>query len=71
MTSMQILMDVGKELGLTGDELRAFIKEEQDRERDLRLAERQAEKEKLDADRQTEKDRLDDDVRLSERTSRK
>ncbi len=65
MSSIKELMDIGKSLGLADSELRAFVKEEQERERQERLEARQAEKDRLDAERlakeaerQAEKDRL-------------
>ncbi len=58
MSTIKELMDLGRELDLTGNDLRSFVKEEQDRERDRRLAERQSEKDRLEAERQSEKDSL-------------
>ncbi len=77
MSTFKELMELGKELDLTGNDLRSFVKEEQDRERDRRLAERQvekdrleAEKDRLEADRQVEKDRLEQREPLKRQTRR-
>ena len=68
MTSIKELTEVGKELGYVGEELRNFVKQEQDAERERRKLDREAEAEKLrleneqkkiDREAELEKIRLD------------
>lgn len=42
-TELQKLLEIGETLGYSGVELRLFVKEEQDKERDRRVEEREAE----------------------------
>ena len=58
MSTVQELLAVGKELGLDGEDLRKFIKEQQALEREERLKEREArEKEKEYERQEKEKER--------------
>ena len=52
MASLQELISLGKELGYEGDELRQFVKEEQDNARDMRAREREFEIEKIGKQRE-------------------
>ena len=45
MTSVQELKEIGEAMGLKGSELRDFIKDQQDREREERQKQREHEKE--------------------------
>ena len=56
ITPLDKLMSQGKELGLTGDELRKFVEGQQAAEREERAARRQFEKEQSEAKRQYEKE---------------
>ncbi len=64
MSSIQQLSDVGKGLGLVGEALLAFIKEEQARERQMRLEAWDAEKEERVAKIEEERLRLETDERV-------
>ena len=55
MRSLEDLLQVGAQLGYTGEELREFVKEQQALERDERAAAREAEKERLAAMRKKER----------------
>ncbi|XP_021349824.1 uncharacterized protein LOC110448095 [Mizuhopecten yessoensis] len=56
MTTLNEIIAAGKELGYTGDELRQFLKETQDRARDEREMERKMRKAEVEAD-QAERDK--------------
>ena len=61
LSTMDKLIQMGKELGYEGQALQEFVKQQQDIERAERLAERELEKERLAAEKdkiaQVEKDR--------------
>ena len=61
LSTMDKLIQMGKELGYEGQALQEFVKQQQDIERSERLAERELEKEKIAAEKdkiaQVEKDR--------------
>ena len=60
-------MTAGKELGLTGDELKVFLQEQQNIAREQRLIERDTEKERRETEkerRETEKERRETEIQL-------
>ena len=61
LSTMDKLIQMGKELGYEGQALQEFVKQQQDIERSERLAERELEKERIAAEKdkiaQVEKDR--------------
>ena len=58
MSDLHVIIESGKTLGLEGEELKSFIKEQQDRLRDERAVEREREREKEEQVRvQLERDR--------------
>ena len=50
MDRLKEIMEMGKSLGYENEELRTFVKEQQDRDRDERQAEREAEQKRLEAE---------------------
>ena len=51
LSTMDKLIQMGKELGYEGQALQEFVKQQQDIERSERLAERELEKEKIAAEK--------------------
>ena len=55
---MKELVELGKQLGYEGEPLRNFVREEQAKERDQRLKERELEKERIEIEREAEGRRI-------------
>ena len=66
-TEIEKFVALGKEIGLEGDELRSFVKEQQDLVREERFRAREAEKEQLERQAQLQKEAEERQAQLQER----
>lgn len=59
MSEVTAILEAGEKLGLTGEQLRQFVKEQQDEARNQRALDRELDKEKLRVEQEREKEKLE------------
>ena len=67
MENLQTIVELGKEIGLTGEDLKEFVKEQQDRAREERRLDRERRKEE---DEREQERRKEEDEREQERQNK-